>query len=264
MTLVEKAGAAILEVYDTDFSVEIKDDDSPLTKADLASHRIIVEGLSLLTPDIPIISEESSLPSFKIRSVWDRYWLIDPLDGTKEFVSRNGEFTVNIALIDKSTPIIGVVGVPTRETVYTGNTETGVATRLSADGVRQIKARKWDEKNKLEVVASRHHGAARLEDFLTLLAEKFGELKIRPVGSSLKLCVIAEGNADIYPRLGPTSEWDIAAAHAILKAAGGDLQTISGSDFLYNKQNILNPEFVAVADSNLAWKDAIPKELFSD
>lgn len=261
VTLVEEAGAAILEIYESEFSVELKDDDSPLTQADLASHRIISSGLSTLSPNIPIISEESPLPNYRDRRDWSQYWLVDPLDGTKEFVNRNGEFTVNIALIVDNKTRIGIVGVPTQGIVYTGDTVASEAKRIKLkDGERffhDIGARVWEGIDSLEVVASRSHGSQRLDDFLALLADGFGDLKMKRVGSSLKLCVLAEGNADIYPRLGPTSEWDIAAAHAILSAAGGEILTLSGDNFLYNKESLLNPDFVAVADAGLKWRNQI-------
>lgn len=261
VTLVEEAGAAILDIYESEFSVEIKDDDSPLTQADLASHRIISAGLSRLSPNIPVISEESALPNYGVRRDWNRYWLVDPLDGTKEFVNRNGEFTVNIALIVKNKSQIGIVGVPTQGIVYTGDTVASEAKRIKwVNGERlfdDIGTRVWEGRDSLEVVASRSHGSQRLEHFLTLLSNGFGDIKMKRVGSSLKLCVLSEGNADIYPRLGPTSEWDIAAAHAILSAAGGELLTLSGDQFLYNKESLLNPDFVAVADAGLKWRDQI-------
>ncbi len=205
------AGEAILQVYSSDFAVQTKSDESPLTQADLASHRVIVEGLAEIAPEIPVLSEESVPPEYAVRSQWDRYWLVDPLDGTKEFVNRNGEFTVNIALIEGQRARLGVVGVPTQNIVYTGD------------------------------------------------AERFGEVARTPVGSSLKLCILAEGRADIYPRLGPTSEWDIAAAHAVLSAAGGDVWAAGGASITYNaKESFLNPEFIAVADASFDWKGSLP------
>ena len=262
IALTEAAGAAILEIYRTEFDVETKADESPLTQADLASHRTIEAGLAALTPEIPLFSEESELPPYAERSGWSRYWLVDPLDGTKEFVNRNGEFTVNIALIADGRPVLGIVGVPVREHVYVGIEGRG-AYRLarSADEPDRIElnGRRMDENTPLVVVASRSHGGERLEQYLETLAETYGSVDRTPVGSSLKLCILAEGEADLYPRLGPTSEWDIAAAHAVLAAAGGDVWAADGGPLTYNaKESVLNPEFFAAADGAYPWRDRLP------
>ena len=262
--LATKAGEAILKIYESDFAVETKADDSPLTQADLASHQVIVAGLTTLTPDIPILSEESTPPGYEVRKGWQRYWLIDPLDGTKEFVNRNGEFTVNIALIEGNEAVLGVVGVPTQGLVFTGDTAAGEAQCFDlgepAQPARTLHGRKWSGTGELVVVASRSHGGERLETYMNELQSRFGAVSRTPVGSSLKLCILAEGRADIYPRLGPTSEWDIAAAHAVLSAAGGDLWAASGDALLYNAEdNLLNPEFVAVADRSFDWRGQLPK-----
>lgn len=258
IALAEKAGVAIMDIYHTDFDVEAKADESPLTQADLAAHRIIVEGLAQLTPDIPVFSEESDPPDFEIRQQWSRYWLVDPLDGTKEFVNRNGEFTVNIALIDNHQPVFGVVAVPVQSVVYTGDQTEG-AFRYAAGEVEPITGRKRNDADPLVVVASRSHGGERLEKYMAALSATFGEVVRTPVGSSLKLCILAEGRADFYPRLGPTSEWDIAAAHAVLSAAGGSVWAADGSALTYNrKSSVLNPEFFAVADRKYPWSDRLP------
>ncbi|MEQ8860659.1 MAG: 3'(2'),5'-bisphosphate nucleotidase CysQ [Pseudomonadales bacterium] len=257
--LTRRAGDAILAVYRTDFDVETKDDQSPLTQADLAAHRIIVDGLGVLTPDIPLISEESSPADFATRRGWRRYWLIDPLDGTKEFVNKNGEFTVNIALIEDHQAVFGVVGVPAQDLVYTGDVAAGEAFRHAADGVQALSGRTMTDAAPLVVVASRSHGGERLERYLEALAERFSEVSRTPVGSSLKLCILAEGRADFYPRLGPTSEWDIAAAHAVLAAAGGAVWTGDGKPLRYNtKESFLNPEFFAAADGDYPWHERLP------
>ncbi len=262
IALTEAAGAAILEIYRTEFDVETKSDESPLTQADLASHRTIEAGLGALTPEIPLFSEESELPPFEDRRSWSRYWLVDPLDGTKEFVNRNGEFTVNIALIDNQQPVLGIVGVPVRDQIYVGVQGQG-AYRLSRAGDEpdriELGGRPMDESTPLVVVASRSHGGERLERYLQSLADTYGSVDRTPVGSSLKLCILAEGEADLYPRLGPTSEWDIAAAHAVLAAAGGDVWAADGSPLTYNsKESILNPEFFAVADATYPWRNKLP------
>ncbi len=262
IALTEAAGAAILEIYQTEFDVETKSDESPLTQADLASHRTIEAGLAALTPEIPLFSEESELPPFSERSGWSRYWLVDPLDGTKEFVNRNGEFTVNIALIDGQRPVLGIVGVPVRDQVYVGIQDQGAyrLSRAAGEPDRiELSGRPLDEATPLVVVASRSHGGERLEQYLEALAGSFGGVDRTPVGSSLKLCILAEGDADLYPRLGPTSEWDIAAAHAVLAAAGGDVWAADGNPLTYNaKESVLNPEFFAAADASYPWREKLP------
>ncbi|NKC00583.1 MAG: 3'(2'),5'-bisphosphate nucleotidase CysQ [Pseudomonadales bacterium] len=258
--ITKQAGDAILAVYSSDFEVKNKADESPLTQADLAAHEIIAAGLARVTPDIPVISEESEPPSYDERKTWGQYWLVDPLDGTKEFVNRNGEFTVNIALIQSGQPIWGIVGVPVQERIFIGDVESHKATLIDANGVREIRGREMSrDTDELVVVASRSHGGERLETYLDELATRVKSLSRTPVGSSLKLCVLASGEADCYPRLGPTSEWDIGAAHAVLRAAGGDVYQTNQDALTYNaKESFLNPEFVAVADSSFDWWGLLP------
>lgn len=257
--IVRSAGDAILDIYRSDFAVEQKADDSPLTQADLAAHRTIAAGLAALDPSIPLLSEESSPPGFEVRRTWSRYWLVDPLDGTKEFVNRNGEFTVNIALIEGHRAVLGVVGVPVRGTVYVGDVLRGEARRVGPDGTVELHGRPMGEDRPLVVVASRSHGGERLERYLETLAGRYPGVERTPVGSSLKLCILAEGAADLYPRLGPTSEWDIAAAHAVLAAAGGDVWAVDGAPLEYNrKAEFLNPEFIAAADGAYPWRERLP------
>lgn len=255
--IAEAAGGAVLEVYAGAFEVETKADDSPLTEADRRAHRIIVDGLRTLTPDLPIISEESEPPPYDERRRWPRYWLVDPLDGTKEFVERNGEFTVNIALIDGNEPVLGVVGVPALGKTYVGDRARGEAWRHDERGKTSLRARTMRGET-VAVVASRRHGAARLDAYLGALEDRFERVDRVHLGSSLKLCVLAEGGADLYPRLGPTSEWDIAAAHAVLAAAGGAVTQMNGKPMHYNKESLLNPDFLAVADPTYAWNDSLP------
>jgi 3'(2'), 5'-bisphosphate nucleotidase len=246
--LAVDAGQAILEVYATDFDVQSKVDESPLTQADLAAHRCIVAGLEILTPDIPIISEEEGLPSFEDRGQWQRYWLIDPLDGTKEFVNRNGEFTVNIALIDSNRPVFGVVHVPVQQKTYLGCEGHGAELR-EGNSVRAIRVAESSEQP-VRIVGSRSHRGSSLDAFL----DKVGDYDMLPMGSSLKFCVVAEGRADVYPRLGPTSEWDTAAAQAVVEQAGGKVLEINGKPLLYNrKEDILNPWFVVIGPADKDW-----------
>jgi 3'(2'), 5'-bisphosphate nucleotidase len=253
VALAQAAGNAILQVYATDFDIEKKSDQSPLTKADMASHNIICKGLTELTPDIPLISEESGLPDYSVREQWTRYWLIDPLDGTREFVNRNGEFTVNIALIEHKHPVMGVVHVPVQNKTYTGCKGLGSAV-ISGDGdARKISIAKRSA-SPLRVVGSRSHRGASLDAFLARL----GEVEMLPMGSSLKFCVVAEGGADIYPRLGPTSEWDTAAAQAVVEQAGGAVLELHGGPLLYNnKADILNPHFLVRGPDDRDWLQLI-------
>lgn len=236
--IARDAGAAIMDIYRSDdFDVQKKADDSPLTKADLAAHNIICEGLRALDIQYPVISEESSAISWAQRKHWCRYWLVDPLDGTKEFIKRNDEFTVNIALIEKGVPILGVVYAPALDAMYTGERDRGAFLNDKAISVAT------QEPETLRVVGSRSHPSQETTDWLDALGKPYEMLA---VGSSLKLCLVAEGKADIYPRLGPTSEWDTAAAHAVLSAAGGDVLTLNGEPLLYNqKEDYLNPHFIA-------------------
>lgn len=247
--MAEDAGNAILEVYATDFDVQNKADESPLTQADLASHRHIVAGLLELTPDVPIISEEEGLPDFETRSSWTTYWLIDPLDGTKEFVNRNGEFTVNIALIDNHRPVLGVVRVPVHDKTYIGCEGRGAELRDGKEPARRISVAERSA-SPVRVVGSRSHRGASLDAYL----DNIGEHTMVPMGSSLKFCVVAEGGADVYPRLGPTSEWDTAAAQAVVEQAGGSVVELNGKPLSYNsKEDILNPHFMVIGATDRDW-----------
>jgi len=256
VALAAEAGQAILKVYATDFDVQEKSDESPLTQADLASHRSIVAGLARLTPDIPIISEEEGLPPFEIRSQWLRYWLIDPLDGTKEFVSRNGEFTVNIALVDAHRPVLGVVHVPVQQKTYVGCEGRGAELREGNGAPEPIRV-VTQSRQPVRVVGSRSHRGASLDAYL----DRLGETDLVPMGSSLKFCVVAEGHADIYPRLGPTSEWDTAAAQAVVEQAGGRVLQLDGKPLAYNeKEEILNPFFMVVGPADKDWLALLPND----
>jgi 3'(2'), 5'-bisphosphate nucleotidase len=245
------AGKAILDIYSRDFEVSHKEDHSPLTLADLASHHIICDALASLTPDIPVLSEESSDMDYDTRAGWSQYWLVDPLDGTKEFINRNGEFTVNIALIRFHQPILGVVHVPVTGVTYTGLVGKW-ASKHAADGSMKHISIRTPCPDPLVVVGSRSHANPRLMEFL----DRLGDYELVSMGSSLKFCLLAEGKADFYPRLGPTSEWDTAAAHAVVLAAGGKIVTLEGKPLRYNtKKSLLNPEFLVIADDSKDWLD---------
>jgi len=252
IAIAEQASAAILEIYNSgDFGVEIKGDDSPLTKADKASHNTIVAALAELTPDIPILSEEASDISWEERSQWPVYWLIDPLDGTKEFIKRNGEFTVNIALISGHQAILGVVHVPVQQRCFYGHQDGGAFEKQADGSVRAISPAATVGST-VRVVGSRSHRGELVDAYL----EKLGDFEMVPMGSSLKLCLVALGEADVYPRLGPTSEWDTAAAQAVVEAAGGKVIQTDGSPLLYNaKADILNPHFIVCGDTDRDWTE---------
>jgi len=255
--ICREAGAAILEVYEKeDFGIEIKADESPLTAADLAANKIIMLGLQRLAPEIPILSEESDAISYDVRKSWDKYFLVDPLDGTKEFINRNGEFTVNIALIENTVAVLGAVYVPCKDLLYTGLIGDNSA-YVEIEGEKKPINTRQIQNDAITVVASRRHGSDTMQQCMDALSKRF-EVSTKGVGSSLKFCLIAEGRADLYPRLAPTSEWDTAAAQAVVEAAGG---LVIDSDFeplRYNtKENILNPHFYVLADPSFNWKSAL-------
>ena len=251
--IARRAGEAILEVYrGVDPGVTYKKDDSPLTAADLASHRVIVDGLAQLALEIPVLSEEGAGQPYEERSAWDRFWLVDPLDGTKEFIKRNGEFTVNIALVADGAPILGVVYAPVLDREYLGWLGHGAWRRDGAEARRAIRAEGTGD-GQLAVVASRSHAGEELQAFLGRL----GDHRLVSMGSSLKLCLVADGTADIYPRLGPTMEWDTAAAHGVVAAAGGQVLDRSGQPLGYNKENLLNPHFLVVGERQVPWQEAL-------
>ena len=251
VSAVQAAGAAIMSSYGHAGEVRTKADRSPLTAADLASHRVLTERLSVIVPALPVVSEEGPA-SDESRAAWAAYWLIDPLDGTKEFLARNGEFTVNVALVESGRPTLGVVGVPARNTIFTGDVAARRACRIDSSGTTRLAARVYGGRQPV-VVASRRHGADELTGPLARLERAHGAVQFRQIGSSLKLCMLAEGGADIYPRLAPTSEWDTAAAHAVVEAAGGAVLQLCGTPLRYSKLDVLNPPFVAVSDPTVDW-----------
>jgi 3'(2'), 5'-bisphosphate nucleotidase len=249
IALARQAGDAILRIYGQDFSVDHKDDQSPLTEADLASHRVIAEGLSRLTPDIPVMSEESATIPWEERRRWQRFWLVDPLDGTKEFVKRNGEFTVNIALVEGHHPVLGVVHVPVTGVTYFGEPDMGAFRKTGDQPAEPIHVTAM-LKGTPRVVGSRSHAGEGLKRFL----ENLGNHELVSMGSSLKLCLVAEGKADIYPRLGPTSEWDTAAAQAVVEAAGGRVTDTTMTRLTCNAgESVLNPHFLVFGDLSEDW-----------
>ncbi len=243
---VARAGAAIMRIYGGEFMVRHKDDHSPLTQADLESQRIIAEDLARLTPDIPILSEESAQAPWSERRHWKALWVVDPLDGTREFVKRNGEFTINIALIVDHEPLLGLVSAPVHELLYWGAAGAGAYRRHLDAAPRPIHVS--PPGNPIRVVGSRSHTSAETARYL----ERLGPHVVSGVGSSLKFCLLAEGKADLYPRFGPTSEWDTAAGQAVLEAAGGHVTRLDGHRLRYNcRESLINGDFVAFGDANV-------------
>ena len=257
--LAKEAGAAILDIYNgDDCAVREKLDGSPLTAADMAAHHLIVTGLKKLEPDTPVLSEESAIVDAQVRSLWRRYWLVDPLDGTAEFVKRNGEFTVNIALIENHRPTMGVVYVPVSGVTYLGGPTLGAFRRDDNRGQQVISTRTVasavDNDQPLVVMVSRRHGDTEVAQLVDKITRQVGGCVAKNVGSSLKICLIAEGCADLYPRLALTSEWDTAAAQAILEAAGGAVIDLDFKVLNYNtKADLLNPFFYAIGDMQFDW-----------
>jgi 3'(2'), 5'-bisphosphate nucleotidase len=249
VAISHQAGDKIMEIYQNDFAIYEKSDKSPLTEADLAAHNCIVEGLSKVSAH-PILSEESANISWQERNTWDTYWLVDPLDGTKEFIKKNGEFTVNIALIKDGVPIFGVVYAPVLEQTYVGVLGQG-AFKITAGVKADISPKAWTKGETWRIVGSRSHQSPEIQALLDSLE---GETELVAMGSSLKLCLVAEGAAHLYPRLGPTCEWDTGAAQAVVEAAGGKVTIIEdaidalkadAAPLRYNqKDSVLNPYFL--------------------
>lgn len=249
IAIAREAGDAIMQVYRGNIEIQHKADHSPLTEADLAAHQIIEHGLNRLTPQIPVLSEESAAIPYGIRSGWTRYWLVDPLDGTREFIKRNGEFTVNIALIEEGRPVLGVVYAPAMDVLYYAGSGCGAFKQPHDLAALPIQARMLD-KASITVAGSRSHANARMQGFLRNLSAP----ELISLGSSLKICLVAEGKADVYPRLGLTSEWDTAAAQCVLEQAGGRLVDRSNVALEYNtKDSLLNPEFFACGATPHDW-----------
>ncbi|NUS60177.1 MAG: 3'(2'),5'-bisphosphate nucleotidase CysQ [Lysobacter sp.] len=251
IALAHRAAEAILEIYEGKFEVERKSDQSPLTAADLAAHNILVEGLEALTPDIPVLSEEAAEDAtWNVRREWRRLWLVDPLDGTREFVKRNGEFSVNLALIEDGVAIFGVVQAPVTGDLYHA-TKGGPAFHRKGDGEIVLQARR-PATQPLRVAASRSHRDERTDAFIA----RMGPTEPLSLGSSLKFCRIAEGGLDVYPRFGPTSEWDTAAGQVVVEGAGGFVVDAKGRPLRYNqRETLLNGDFLAVGDPDLPWRE---------
>lgn len=249
IAVAHTAAEQIMAIYEAGFSVEHKDDQTPLTEADMAAHYAIIHGLSALTPEIPVLSEESTEVPFEIRSAWQQYWLVDPLDGTREFIKRNGEFTVNIALIEAGLPVLGVIVVPVSCLTYYAVRGGGAFRRSANTDPVPIQTRPFNQDD-VVIASSRSHGSKALQGFLARL----GAFSQVTMGSSLKSCAVAEGEADIYPRFGLTSEWDTAAAQCIVEEAGGKILDLQLNSLSYNSgSSLLNPHFIVVGDATFSW-----------
>ncbi len=250
--LAHRAGDCIMEVYaEAQIDASYKADHSPLTRADMAAHYLIVSELQKMTPEIPVLSEESQEVSYDVRQHWTRFWLVDPLDGTKEFIKKNADFTVNIALIDDGVPILGVVHAPALGVTYYGELGKG-AFKQAGGATVPITVGAYDPAN-FKVVASRSHGSEEQERFL----DQIGATERVSRGSSLKLCLVAEGAAHLYPRFGPTMEWDTAAGQSVVIAAGGSVTDFGGTPLRYNKPDLHNPYFMVAGSPAFPWRKYI-------
>jgi 3'(2'), 5'-bisphosphate nucleotidase len=256
--LAQVAGQAILPFWRADVAVSNKADDSPVTAADLAAHRVIADGLLALAPHIPVLSEEDCDISLAERQGWSRWWLVDPLDGTKEFIAGSEEFTVNIALIENAEVVFGVVSMPTNGRCYFGGRQLGAWRAEAGEAAEPIEVRNAPPADgRFTVVASRRHSSPEQEALLAGLGAAVGDLALANIGSSLKFCLLAEGSADCYPRLAPTSQWDTAAAQGVVEGAGGEVIELDGQPFRYPpRESLLNPFFLALP-SAASWRQAL-------
>lgn len=256
ISLAKRAGDEIMAIYDTDYAIEHKQDHTPLTEADMAAHHLIDAGLRELTPAMPVLSEESANIPFAERRTWQQYWLVDPLDGTREFIKRNGEFCVNIALIENHQSVLGVIYAPVTQIYYYARRGAGAWRRHADDAPERIHSRSPCP-NKLMIAGSRSHRGDSLNAFLARL----DDYQIVSMGSALKSCLVAEGKADLYPRLGPTSEWDTAAAHCVVTEAGGQITDTAMQVLRYNtKDELLNPHFFVSGDPSQDWSVYLDKD----
>lgn len=250
VSLAHKAGEAVMEVYSqAEVVTTYKEFDSPLTCADMASHDLIVKDLSAFSPTMPVLSEESKTVAYDARREWRTFWLIDPLDGTKEFIQRNGEFTVNIALVHDGRPVLGVVHAPAIDVTYFAAEGVGAFKQVAKTKTSQIAVGEY-QSERLKVVVSRSHPSKELETLLN----RIGPHECIAMGSSLKICLVSEGAADLYPRLGPTMEWDTAAAQCVVETAGGTITDLSGRALKYNKSDMHNPDFIVTGARAFQWQ----------
>ncbi len=256
VAITRLAHREILDVYNSNFIVDTKSDNTPITDADRRAHDVIMEGLEKIDPSIPVLSEEGEIPPFDVRRSWDQHWIVDPLDGTREFTERNDEFTVNIALIERGIPKQGVVGIPTKDIVYSGDVECAIALRHTVDDASPISTTQLG--NSLRMTTSRHYTTTKNQQIIDYLESIGKRVTVKTVGSSIKMCYIAEGQADIYVRFGLSNEWDIAAAHSVLRAAGGGVYLLDGTPKVYNQsESTLNSAFFACSAHPEEWSNII-------
>ncbi|MBA1273805.1 3'(2'),5'-bisphosphate nucleotidase CysQ [Stutzerimonas azotifigens] len=254
--LVREAGDVILPYWRSELAVEEKADASPVTAADLAAHHLLSDKLSALDGSIPVLSEEACDLPLEQRARWTRWWLVDPLDGTKEFIAGSEEFTVNVALIEEGRVVFGVVGIPATGRCYYGGSDIGAWASESSGEAKPLRVRS-ENSGTLRVVASRRHSSAAQERLIAGLKQTFDALELVNIGSSLKLCLLAEGEADCYPRLAPTSQWDTAAAQGVLEGAGGEVLDVTGVPLDYAaRADFLNPSFLALPQG-VSWRDRL-------
>ena len=254
--LVQQAGASILPFWRSTIAVQHKADNSPVTAADLAAHQLLLQGLTQLDPQIPVLSEEGVHLDYKKRQQWQRWWLVDPLDGTKEFIRGSSEFTVNVALIERGQVIFGVVGVPAQNTLYYGGKDLGAYKINNNERPKTICARHAPLES-ISVIASRSHSNPQQEAILQAISQRFLQTSVVNTGSSLKFCLLAQGLADIYPRFVPTSQWDTAAAQGVLEGAGGSIFAAPAQRLAYEaQQSLLNPSFIAFGQK-APWQQAL-------
>lgn len=264
--IAKRAGEAILAVYEqSELGIETKSDATPVTRADMHANAVIEAGLQLLPEQYPILSEESVHASFDERRDWSRYWLVDPLDGTQEFINRNGEFSVNIGLIENSYPLFGMVYIPATNTSYWGGKELGAFRQKDNQLPVAIHPRTFNPEQDVVVLGSRSYGTDRAKAYLKQLQSFYSNLEFNPVGSALKSCFIADGQADIYPRIGPTSEWDTGAVQAVVEGAGGLFLNPEGERFSYNrKESLVNSDFLVIGDTSINWRAFWNKDFIPD
>ena len=261
LQIAVEAGREILDIYEKDYEVIEKADGSPVTVADHRAHELISQRLEPLIPQTPVLSEESSGITVDERMTWRRFWLVDPLDGTKEFIKRNGEFTVNIALIEAGLPVLGVVHTPVQKMSHFASVGQGAWRRAEGCSDERIEVSRYGG-GAARMVVSRSHSGPAVERFRDALGECSGHgVETISMGSALKVCLVAEGSADVYPRLGPTSEWDTGASHCILNESGGKIIDCGGSTLQYNKPSLINPWFMAIGDPHYDWIRVCPDQV---
>ena len=256
INITRLAHRKILDVYETNFTVDTKTDNTPITEADRRAHDVIFEGLSKIDSTIPVLSEEGDIPTFEVRRHWEKYWIVDPLDGTREFTERNDEFTVNIALIERGSPSLGVVGIPTKAVVYSGEVGRAIALCHTDNEVIPISTKQPGDV--IRMITSRHYRTNQNQQIIEYLESLGKNVEITIVGSSIKMCYIAEGRADVYVRFGLSNEWDVAAADAVLTAAGGGMYLLNGTRKIYNEsESTLNSAFFACSAQPKEWSHII-------